>query len=277
MSVITISRGIKSGGEELAKCLAEKLGYEAISREVLSECSRKYNIMESDLLDELEETPGLWQKLTKEHSRQLIYIKCTLIDMVKRDNVIYYGHAGQVLLAGLNNVLKLRLEAPLEVRIDAIIREFNMSHEEASAHIKNLDEQRRRWIKFLYDEDWHDPSLYDLSVNSHNMSLDTICDIVKVAVNSNEFRTTPESLQRLLNVSLACEVQAAIAADDKLWDQPITISANAGVVLLKGTAKKKDLRDLVVETAAQVKGVDKCDVRIGLLTDPMPKGKYGHE
>jgi len=277
MAVITISRGIKSRGEELAKCLAQRLGYEAISHEVLTECAKKYNILESDLLDELEETPSLWQKLTKERSRQLIYIKCTLLEIVKRDNVIYYGHAGQVLLAGLNNVMKLRLEAPLEVRINAVMREFNVNREEASAYIKNLDEQRRRWIKFLYDEDWHDPLLYDLSMNLQNMSLDTICDIVKVAVNSQEFRTTPQSVQRLINVSLACEVQAAIAADDKLWDQPITVSANDGVVLLKGTAKNNSMRDLVVETAAQVKGVKKCDVRIGLLTDPVPKGKYGHE
>lgn len=277
MAVITISRGIKSGGEELAKCLADRLGYEAINREVITECAKKYNIMESDLLEELEETPGLWQKLTKEHSRQLIYIKCTLIDMVKRDNLVYYGHGGQVLLANIPSVLKLRLEAPVEERINAIMRELKMSEDEAAAYIKNLDEQRRKWIKFLYDEDWHYPSLYDLSINTKNLSRDTICDIVRVAINSPEFQTSEKSRQHLENVSLACEVQAAIASDDKIWDQAVTVSAADGIVLLKGTAKNKQLREQVVVTASQVKGVKSCDSRITLLSDPMPKGKYGHE
>ena len=90
MAIITISRGAESGGEELARHLSERLGYEAIDREVISECSRKYNIMEHDLLEELEKTPGLWRRLTRERSRQLIYIKCTLLDFIKRDNIIYF-------------------------------------------------------------------------------------------------------------------------------------------------------------------------------------------
>jgi cytidylate kinase len=277
MSVITISRGAKSGGEDLARLLAQKLGYQAISREVISECSRKYNIMERDLLTELEETPGLWSKLTREHSRHLIYIKCALLEMIKQDNIVYYGHAGQLLLAGISHVLKLRLEAPLEDRIEKVMYELNKDHDQALDYIREVDQQRRRWVKFLYDENWQDPSLYDLAVNLQNMSLDTVYHIVKTAVESEEFRTTERSIQQLNNMSLACEVKAAIVADDKIWDQPITISADEGVVTLRGTVKNSSMRDLIVETASQVKGVKKCDVRMGLLTDPLPKGKYGHD
>jgi cytidylate kinase len=275
MGVITISRGIKSGGEELAKHLAERLGYTAINREVISECSRKYNIMESDLLDELEETPGLWHRLTRERSRQLIYIKCTLLEMAKHDNIIYYGHAGQLFLAGVSNVLKIRLEAPLQDRIHAVMSEMKKNYEEAAEYIRDFDEHRRRWVKMLYDEDWQDPSLYDLAVNLQNMSSDTICDLVMVAIKSREFQTNEKSIRRLNNLSLACEVRAAIASDNKIWDQPITVSADEGVVMLGGTAKNKNLRDLIVETASQVKGVKDCDVRIKLLSDPVSKGKYG--
>jgi len=276
MAVITISQGIKSGGEELARRLAKKLGYSAISHEVITECSKKYNIMEQDLLEELENTPGLWQKLSREHNRQLIYIKCTLMDMIKRDNIVYFGRAGQLFLAGLSNVLKLRLEAPFEDRINAVKSSFNKDHDQAVEYIKNYDEQRHRWVKFLYDEDWRNPSLYDLSLNLQNMSLNTVVDIVSTAINSKDFQTSEQSNKRLANFSLACEVKAAIASDDKIWDQPITISADNGVVMLKGTVKNKNLRDLIVETVSQVKGVKKCEVLICLLTDPLVKGKYNH-
>jgi cytidylate kinase len=277
MAIITISRGTKSGGEELAGRLADRLGYKTINREVISECARKYNIMEQDLLEELEHAPGLWHKLTREYNRQLIYIKCTLLEMIKGDNIIYHGHAGQLLLAGIDNVLKLRLETPVEDRINAVMKETKKSHDEALEYIKHLDEQRLRWVKLLYDEDWRNPSLYDLSVNLQNMSLATICDIVETAVKSDDFKTTELTKKHLANVSLACEVKAAIAADDKVWDQPITISAEDGIIVLKGQAKNDKLRQLIIETASQVKGVSKCDVTIGLLSDPVKLGKYDHK
>ena len=277
MAVITISRGVKSGGEELAELLSERLGYDTINREVISECSRKYNVIKSDLLDELEETPGLWHRLTREHGRQLIYIKCALLNAIKQDNIIYYGHAGQLFLAGISNVLKLRLEAPREERIQAVMNELNKEYDEAVEYINDVDKHRSRWVKLLYDEDWHDPSLYDLVINSQNMSRDTICDLVVTAVKSKGFQTTEKSIRRLNNISLECEVKAAIATDDKIWDQPITVVCDDGVVTLRGTVKNKGMRDMIAETVSQVKGVKSCDVRIGLTSDPIPKGKYDHE
>jgi two-component system response regulator CpxR len=277
MAVITISRGIKSGGEELAGQLSKRLGYETIDREVIHECSRKYNIVDSDLLEELEETPGLWQRMTREHGRQLIYIKCALLDMIKRDNIIYYGQAGQLFLAGINNVLKLRLETPREERIQAVMNELKKDYDDAVEYINNVDKHRSRWVKLLYDEDWYDPSLYDLVINSQNMSHHTICDLVVMAVNSDGFKTTDKSTRRLNNISLECEVKAAIASDDKIWEQPITITCDDGVVTLRGMVKNKDMKERIAETASQVKGVKSCDVRITLSSDPISKGKYDHE
>ena len=48
MSIITISRGTKSGGLELANRLSKRLGYETLSMEmVISESAKKYNIMQA--------------------------------------------------------------------------------------------------------------------------------------------------------------------------------------------------------------------------------------
>ena len=277
MSIITISRGIKSGGEKLANRLSEKLGYKCLGREIIKECARKYNIMEQDLLDELEAAPSLWQRLTKEHNRFLIYVQCSLLEAVKSDNLIYHGPAGQLFLNGIGHVLMIRLETPFADRVQTVINETGKDYKQAAEYLRKLDQQRERWVKLLYDEDWRDPSSYDLSVNLRHMSLDTVCDITAVAVTSDDFRSTKKSRRQLENISLACEVKAAIAADDKLWDQPITASADGGVVTLRGNVKNKKIRDLIVETASQVKGVNRCEVHIGLLSDPLPGDMRGHD
>lgn len=277
MSLITISRGAKSGGERLAKELSKRLGYKEITQEIITECSKKYNFMEKDLLEKLEESPGFWKRMTHEHSRQLIYIKCALLDAARQDNLIYYGYAGQLFLAGISHVLKLRLEAPRHERISAAANDMGLKHEEAVKYIDEIDYSRSRWVKLLYDEDWRDPSLYDLTVNLQNMSITTICDLVETVIKYEEFQTTEKSLGTLSNLSLECEVKAAIASDDKIWNQPITVSACNGYVTLKGAVKKKEMRDTIVQTVSMVKGVKECHVHISLLSDPIPDGQYWKE
>jgi cytidylate kinase len=275
MAIITISRGTKSHGVELADRLSKRLGYARKSREVVLEGAKKYNIMAEELFEHLEESPSLWQKLTREHHRYLIYVQCALIDAVKEDNVIYYGHAGQLFLRGIRHALKVRLDTPLEERVSAVMQEFGKSFDEANDYIARIDEERVRWVKHVYGERWQDPSLYDLSFSTENLTIDSICEIIALTVGREEFRTSDESTGKLNNLSLECEVKAAFASDDRIWNLPVMVVAEKGVITLRGTAKDRKVRDTFAELASQVKGVQKCIVEISLATDPLPKGMSG--
>lgn len=277
MAIITLTRGIQSGGRELAHCLEKKLGYKCLSREVISQCARKYNIVESELYDKLIEAPKLWKRLTREHQRYLIYIQCSLIEAAKQDNIIYHGYAGQLFLRGVRHALKIRLEAPLEDRTKAEMNEHNVKRESASSKVLKYDEQRSRWMKFLYDKDWHDPSLYDLVINLASISIDTACGMVEKLVNSDDFKTTEASMKSLNNLSLECEVNAALAADDKLWNQEVKVRAHDAVVTLYGISPKEKVRDAIIELVRQVKGVNDVVSHINLSTDPLKGGIYGHD
>jgi cytidylate kinase len=277
VAIITISRGTKSGGLKLAQSLSRRLGYSCISREIILEGAKKYNILEEELAGRLEESPNLWQKITRQHQRYLVFVQCALIDAVRKDRVIYHGYGGQLFLRGITHVLKVRLDAPLADRIDVVMKESEIGHEEAEDYIARIDEQRARWVKQTYGEDWRDPTLYDMSFCTGNMTIDSICEIIALAVDREEFKTTEASVRALENLSLECEVLAALAADDKTWNLPVTVSASDGTVTLRGTVKSESLRDRIAELAAQVKGVKNCDVGIGLSTDPLSKGIYGHD
>jgi cytidylate kinase len=275
MAIITITRGVQSGGRELARCLAERLGYRCLSREVISQCARKYNIMESDLYQKLVEAPSLWQRLTKEHRRYLIYIQCSLVEAAKTDNVIYHGYAGQMFLKGVRHALKVRLDAPLEDRIRAEMKEYGKDRAEAQTYIEKMDDQRRRWAQFLYGQDCNDTTLYDLSINFQNITIDTACGIVERVIASPEYRATEASTSGLSSLSLACEVRAAIAADDNLWNQDISVSASGQVVALQGSVRNAKVRDAIVAIASQVKGVTKCESHLSLLSGPLHTGGFG--
>jgi len=277
MAIITISRGTKSGGLKLAESLSERLGYRCISREVIMEGAKKYNIMEEDLFQRIDESPGLWQKFTRQHQRYLIFFQCALLVAVKQDNIIYHGYGGQLFLRGIKHVLKVRLDAPIDERARIGMQEFGMSYDEAREYIAKVDEQRSRWARFAYGEQWRDPVLYDMCFCTRNLPIGSISDIIAMVVGREEFKTTEKSAQQLSDLSLACEVRAAFAADDNLWNLPVTVDADHGVVTLRGMVKNEKLRDTIVELASQVKGVKSCTVNLGLSTDPLSKGIYGHD
>jgi osmotically-inducible protein OsmY len=122
----------------------------------------------------------------------------------------------------------------------------------------------------VYGEDWYDFSVYDMWINLKNCSLDNVCNLVAIAIDHDDFRTTENSIGFLENLSLACEVEAGLASDDKLWNnQQIRVTSHNGVITLRGTLKNKELLDLTIETALKVRGVKDCKSEVTLLSDSL--------
>jgi cytidylate kinase len=274
MPIITISRGTKSGGMALAEALAKRLDCPCLSREILLESARRYNIDEATLQAELSRPPSLWQRLAKERHRYLIFVRCSLLQAATQGDFVYHGHAGQIFLEGIRHVLKVRIEAPFERRVRALMQERQLDHDAAVAQIERVDAGRRRWVSFLYGKEWDDPAFYDIIINLANISIESACDIVAHMAERSDFQPTDASLERLIDMSLECEVLAGLAADDKLWDQDLTVSARHGAVTVRGCVKNQKHRKLVEQIVPQVKGVQTCDIDVNLRSDPPLTGSH---
>jgi cytidylate kinase len=193
MAIITISRGTFSGGQSLAKCVAEKLGYRCISREVLVEAAKQYGVQEEDLYKALSEKPGILERLTLERVHYLAYIRAALIKEAKDNDLVYHGHAGHLLLRGTPYILRIKVIANMEFRIKAAMDLHNYGREEAIQFIHKVDDERAKWTRFLYRVDWNDPSTYDIVINLDRLALPAACDIICHMSNLEGYETTPES------------------------------------------------------------------------------------
>jgi cytidylate kinase len=275
MAVITISRGTMSGGEALAKCLSEKLGIPAVSREILQEAADRFGISQALLQQQLEKTKGLFRGPSPERVLYLAAIQLALAERAQKGSFVYYGHAGHLLLKGLPRVLKVRVIAPLERRARKLAESQKISPEEAQRTIEKMDEGRIKWTRFLYDVDWRDPSLYDLVLNLDAMTLDGACGLIVCALSQPEFQESPEFRTIIEDFFLASRVKAELAGHDQTKGLELTVSAQNGIVVISGSIEtggifpsgrhriKKDL----LEVARQVDGVKK--VRIGVEDIPV--------
>jgi cytidylate kinase len=193
MSIITISRGSYYRGREVAEKLAEKLGYECLSRDILLEASEEFNIPEIKLIRAIKDAPSILNRLTRQKERYVAYIRSALLKHVQKDNVVYHGLFGHFFLQDIPHVLKVRVVAALEDRVADEVKREGISEAKAREIIMKDDEERRKWALHLYGADWWDATLYDLVIHLKTITVDDAVSLLCHVVQLPGFQTTPES------------------------------------------------------------------------------------
>ena len=207
MAIITISRGSYSRGKEVAEKLAQALGYECISREVLLEASKEFNIPEIKLVRAIKDAPSILERFTQGRERYVAYVRAALLKHVQKDNVVYHGLAGNYLLQGIPHVLKVRIIADLEDRVAEEMKREGISAVKARELIKKDDEERRRWSLHLYGADPWDPMLYDLVIHLNTITVDDAVSIITHAAQLPGLQTTPQAQALIDNLALLARLQ----------------------------------------------------------------------
>ncbi len=198
MPIITISRGSYSRGKEEAEKLAQKLGYECISRDILLGASEQFNIPEIKLIRAIHDAPSILERFTRGKERYVAFLRATLLKNVQKDNVVYHGLAGHYFLQGIPHVIKVRIMADLEDRVQEEMRREKISADEARNILRKDDDERRRWGIQVYGVDTWDPKLYDMVLHIKSLTVDDAVDLISKAAQLPRFQATPES-QRLLD------------------------------------------------------------------------------
>ncbi len=257
MSIITISRGSFSGGKMLAECLSEKLGYRCIDREVIVEraAASGRGVTQRDIREALEKPPGFLERFGHKRYIYLALVQAALAEEVRTGKAIYHGLAGHLLLKGGPHVLRTRIIAPLEFRVETVQERLRYGRNEALAYIHKMDEDRRKWTQFLYGVNWEDASLYDLVVNLEYLNIDQACKLICSVMLERCFEFTRDCQDVMDNFALASRVRAALALDPSTSDLEVETSAQHACVSIKGKLASVEQLELVRRVAVAVPGV----------------------
>ena len=210
MAIITISRGCFSHGQMIAEKVAEKLGYECVSREILVEAAHLFNVSEKKLLKSLHDAPTILERITHGKTKYLAQVQATLLEYVKEDNIVYHGHAGHLLLTGIPQVLKVRILAEKEDRIALLQQKQTISRKKALTVIESEDRNRMDWTRYLYKTDMNDPWLYDIVIKIGLLTIDDACEIICRAAKSKNYQTSPEFKQAIVDLAITKHVEASL-------------------------------------------------------------------
>ncbi len=264
MAIITISRGSYSRGKEVAEKLAQDLGYQLLSRDILLEASERYNIPEIKLVRAIHDAPSILGRFSYQKETFVAYIRAALLRQVEKDNVIYHGLAGHFLLRGIPHVLKVRVIADLEDRVKEEMKREKISAAAARRILQEDDQERRKWSKYLYGIDTWDPGLYDLVIRVKCVTVDDAVDLIKYALKGSCFRPNPENPGLVKLISLAAQIEAALIQEIP----SVRVEGKKGeifIYLKKALCGDEELISRIKRLATSIAG---AEIRIACLVKP---------
>lgn len=205
MRAITVSREYGSGGGEVARRLASKLGWQLVDHEVVARVAGELGVTEeeADRLDEREES--LVTRILS-HAQGIEYsfagmsttpvepysnlYKRALMSVVEsaaaHGKLVIVGRASQVILADRRDVLHLRVIAPFEQRVKYVALREQLSDENARKRTEAKDRDRTQYLRSQYNCTPDDPRLYDIVVNTGVLGIDSAVDLAMLALKEKQ-------------------------------------------------------------------------------------------
>ncbi len=251
MAIITISRGSNSRGKEVAESLAQRLGYDCVSREILLEASAEFNIPEIRMEKALHDAPSVLERFSHGKERYISYFCASFFNHLIKDNTVYHGLAGHFFVQGISHVMKVRILVNLDERIKEEMALQGCSADEARYTLQKDDNERRKWGLHLYGKDSWDSRLYDLVLHIDTLTVDGAVAILEQTVRNNSFKATADSLEKLKTRTLLANIQAKVVKVSPCTN----VEIDDGVISLgnlEGDLKNKDtqeeIRDSIMQT-----------------------------
>lgn len=195
--VVTFAVQLGSGGNDIARVVAQKLGYRFLDHEVISKAAEiagvspetiaaaeRWPTFVERMLERLALTTVVSEgvlpapptnagamMLTSADYRALI--EQVVHSLAEEGRCVIVGHAGQAILHQTSQVFKVLVHGAKERRAERLGLEQGLSLAEAKELVKNYDAQRTSFFKHAYNLDWLDSTIYDITINTDDVDVDT--------------------------------------------------------------------------------------------------------
>jgi cytidylate kinase len=256
MAIITISREMGSGGIPIAHKVAEELGYQLIDGEAIMAAAETYGLSPEAVEQADEKPPHFVDTLDSKQFLDLHLIELIILEAALKGNVVIYGRGGQDLLKDINSVLRTRVIAPFEVRVERWAEREWLDPDRARYLVRKSDQQRAGFIKYYFDRDWEDSASYDLVINTQRLSEDMAVQVICASVKDENLEGIKASGKKVLSdLILRKRVEIAILSSNSIDAYLLEIDAEDSVVTLSGQVHSNAERTAAETQARSVEGI----------------------
>lgn len=255
MPLVAMTREMGSLGMDVARIIESELGIPVVYHEIIDNLADKMRLRKSHVMRLLGGKANLFERLTADKTSLSIFTADEMLNVASKGAVLR-GWGAAHLLRPVKHAIGVRICAPLEIRVDRMMKRLGSDDRDAiAAEIRNSDEAQNAITKRFFGVDWQNPEFYDLSLNTERMSVEQCAhEVIKLARDA-AFQETEESIASLADLTLKAKIRSALRANSKTRGQNLVIECQGGKARLAGMVGTRDEWKHIGRLVESVSGV----------------------
>ncbi len=204
MFIVTIRGQLGSGAPEVGRALADRLNGDYVDREIIEEVAgrldrREQEIREKEMpptsiLGRIAEAlargsafgdaiPGAYlpmEQIPLGDARYLHALETVIMDLAQGRTrpLVILGRGSNFILKQYAGAMHVLTVAPLEVRVERVMKDLGAEAEAAKHEITRFDNSLRVFTKKYFNAELEDPVHYDLIVNTGRLSIEASVSVI---------------------------------------------------------------------------------------------------
>lgn len=198
MSIVTISRMYGSGGSEVARLVAEDLGWALLDNAVVDAVAERIGATPAEVASREERLPSLVERLARamalssqewispmtdaklppSDERLVEVTKRVVEEAVARGPLVVVGRGAQSMLAARADALHVFCYAPRPALIARAAEREKISLEEAAKLVDDTNKHREEWVRKHWARSWRAHQNYHMSLDTDWFGIHAAADLV---------------------------------------------------------------------------------------------------
>ena len=173
MTIVALSAAYGAAGSQIGPALAKRLGVPFVDRGIALAVAERLEVPGRDALNQ------------DEHDEDFHHAsRDALLSQAATGAGVILGRGAVAALRTHPNVLRVRLTAPHEARIEHAMRVRELDRNTAERTLHALDRAHADYLRQFYDADIDDPTLYHLAIDSTAFEVGACLSMIEVAAKS---------------------------------------------------------------------------------------------
>jgi cytidylate kinase len=179
MGIITISRKTGSFGTFIGQNVADKLGMKCVGKDFLAQIMNEYGF--SKFNEIYNATPNTWEIYDEMRVKTLSFMVKTIEAIGHHGNLVLVGRGGFEIFEDYCDVLNVRTNASLDVRIKRKQEQGGFSEDEAKERVANHDRARKAFLQSELQHGYNNTQNFDLVINTGIVDIEYAGDLIASA------------------------------------------------------------------------------------------------
>lgn len=188
--IISIGRQLGSGGSDIGKLVADKMGVKLYDKNILEAIAAEKQ-SDPEELRKFDEKPSnpLFSRRVREYSNSTEDILAEMqFEYLKRiadsgESFVLVGRCGDSIFKDKPGLATIFVHADDDFRVERVMKYFDIGSGEAKLKMAKVDRQRKAYHNNYADTDWGEMESYDLCIDSSVLGIEGTADFIESFVS----------------------------------------------------------------------------------------------